>query len=53
MIKEKEDECVFFVDNSELGSNKQTDQKALKYVIKNGRLLDKVGSYSVYEIKNE
>ncbi len=49
-IKKKKN-CVFFVDINELGSNKQTDQEALKYVIKHGSFLEKEGSYYIYEIK--
>ncbi len=51
-IKSKDD-CIFFVDKSEIGSNKQTDQNALKYVIDNGEILEIEGNYSVYEIKNK
>lgn len=49
-IKNKKD-CLFFVDKSELGSNKQTDQEVLKYVINNGEVLEVEGSYYIYEIK--
>jgi len=49
-IKSKTD-CVFFVDKTELGSNKQTDQEAIKYVMKHGKILDKEGKYYVYEFK--
>lgn len=52
IIKNKKD-CVFFVDKNEIGSNKQTDQRVLKYVIDNGNYLEKEGSYYIYEFKND
>ncbi len=50
VIKKKEN-CVFFVDKEEIGSNKQTDQNVLRYVIENGVILEKKGNYLIYEIK--
>ena len=40
--------CVFFLDESEIGLNKQTDQKLLKYVIDNGCIKEEFGNYKVY-----
>ena len=51
MVKSRRN-CVFFVDKSELGSNKQTDQAVLKYVINKGILIEEMGSYSIYEIED-
>lgn len=39
---------VIFLDKNEIGSNKQTDQNVLKYVIKNGTLIDEILSYDIY-----
>lgn len=50
VIKNKKD-CLFFVDKNEFGSNKQTDQEVLKYVIDKGKILEVEGSYYIYEIK--
>lgn len=41
-------EAVFFVDKKEIGSNKQTDQNVLKYVVKNGKKIDETWKYSIY-----
>lgn len=46
-IKNKKD-ALFFVDEKEIGSNKQTDQNALKYVTKNGKKIDESWKYSIY-----
>ena len=46
-IKNSED-SVIFLDNNEIGSNKQTDQKVLEYVVKNGKVIDEVLSYDIY-----
>ena len=46
-IKSREN-VVFFLDEDEIGSGKQTDQRVLKYVIENGKVIDKFGSYKVY-----
>lgn len=40
--------CVFFLDENEIGLNKQTDQKLLKYVINNGCIKEEFGNYKVY-----
>lgn len=40
--------CVFFLDENEIGLNKQTDQKLLKYVIDNGCIKEEFGNYKVY-----
>ena len=46
-IKNKK-KAVFFVDKKEIGSNKQTDQRVLKYAVKNGKQIDKSWKYSIY-----
>lgn len=45
------DNVVFFLDVDEVGDGKQTDQKALKYVIDNGKVIDEVEFYKVYTLK--
>lgn len=40
--------CVFFLDENEIGLNKQTDQNLLKYVIDNGCIKEELGNYKVY-----
>ena len=40
--------CIFFLDENEIGLNKQTDQKLLKYVIDNGCIKEEFGNYKVY-----
>ena len=40
--------CVFFLDEKEIGLTKQTDQKLLKYVINNGCIKEEFGNYKVY-----
>ena len=40
--------CVFFLDESEIGLNKQTDQNLLMYVKKNGCIKEEFGNYKVY-----
>ena len=44
----KNSDAVFFVDESELGTNKQTDQNALKFIIKNGKEIEDLGKYKIY-----
>lgn len=44
---------IFFVDKSELGTKKQTDQRVLKYVIDNAKCVDKVGDYNIYQFGEE
>lgn len=46
-IKSKKN-SIIFLDNNEIGTKKQTDQEVLKYVIKNGKVIDKVLSYDIY-----
>ena len=46
-IKNNKD-AVFFLDKKEIGSNKQTDQNVLKYVVKNGKKIDETWKYSIY-----
>ncbi len=45
--------CIFFLDEDEIGKNKQTDQKLLKYVQKNGCIKEKFGNYKVYMLGDE
>ncbi len=49
LIKNKKN-SLFFVDKNEIGTNKQTDQKVLKYVIDNGTFIEKQGRYYIYEL---
>ena len=44
---------VIFLDNKEIGTNKQTDQNVLKYVIENGKVIDKVLSYDIYVLGDD
>lgn len=44
----KSKNSVIFLDNNEIGTNKQTDQDVLEYVIKNGKVIDDVLSYDIY-----
>lgn len=46
-IKSKKN-SIIFLDNNEIGTNKQTDQEVLEYVVKNGKSIDKVLSYDIY-----
>ena len=48
-LKKKKD-AIFFVDESELSPIKQTDKRAIKYVLKNGDKIDSVGGYDIYVI---
>jgi len=47
------DNVVFFLDEDEIGSGKQTDQRVLKYVVDNGRVIDEFGTYKVYVLKEK
>ena len=42
---------VFFVNPNELGSNKQTDQKLIKYIIDYGVKIEKTLIYDVYKLE--
>ena len=44
----KNDDAIFFVDETELGKNKQTDQAVLEYVMENGHLINEVENYKIY-----
>lgn len=46
-VKEHRD-AIIFLDETEIGTTKQTDQNILKYVIKNGKAIDEVLSYDIY-----
>lgn len=39
---------IFFVDKDELGLGNQTDQKLIKYILKNAHKISKVSFYDVY-----
>ena len=42
----------FFIDGVELVGQRQIDRRAIKYVIKHGKKVDKVGLYDVYILEN-
>ena len=52
-IKELDGEYVFFVNPRELGTKKQTDQKLIRYIMKQGRLIEKTPIYDVYTLEGE
>ncbi len=41
---------VFFVDKEELGIGKQTDQDLIKYILTNGKKIDKIAYYDIYTL---
>lgn len=47
-IKKLNDNYVFFVKRDELSKGKQTDQKLIKYVIKNYKKIDEISYYDIY-----
>ena len=49
-VKELDKDYVFFVKKNELGNGKQTDQNLIKYIIKNGKKIDKVYVYDIYRL---
>ena len=49
-VKELDNDYVFFVKKDELGNGKQTDQNLIKYIIKNGKKIDKVCVYDIYRL---
>ena len=49
-VKSLDSDYVFFVSNDELGKGKQTDQELIKYILKNGILLEKTPLYDVYQL---
>lgn len=49
----KNDDSVIFLDETEIGTNKQTDQNVLKYVVDNGKIIDEVGHYKIYRLGGE
>lgn len=51
-VKEHSD-AIIFLDESEIGTNKQTDQNVLKYVVKNGTIIDEVGKYKIYTLGSD
>lgn len=44
----KNADTIIFLDETEIGTNKQTDQNVLKYVVDNGKVIDEVGHYKIY-----
>lgn len=50
MVKSLDSDYVFFVRNDEVGYGKQTDQKVIKYIIKNGKKIDSVLIYDIYRL---
>ena len=49
-VKSLDKDYVFFVKKSELGIGRQTDQNIVKYIIKNGRKIDKLEMYDIYKL---
>ena len=49
-IKKNKDK-IFFVNKNELKSNKQSMKKAIKYVIENGKRINKIYKYDIYKLK--
>lgn len=50
-IKKKKD-AIFLVDRSELFPTKQTDKKALRYVLEHGKKIHTIRIYDVYVLNN-
>lgn len=46
----KNKNAVFFVDIEEYGPSRQTNQKALKYVLKYGKKIDSMENYKIYTL---
>lgn len=51
-IKKLPKNTRFFIDGVELVGQRQIDRRAIKYVIKHGKKVDKVGLYDVYILEN-
>lgn len=48
-VKDLDKDYVFFVNKNEIGYGKQTDQKLIKYIIKNYKKIDEISSYNIYK----
>lgn len=48
----KEKNAIFLVNIIELNKKRQTNKNIIKYVIKNGKCIDKVNNYDVYVLNN-
>lgn len=51
-IKKLPKNTRFFIDGVELVGQRQIDRRAIKYVIKHGKKVDKVGLYDIYILEN-
>ncbi len=51
-IKKMPKNTRFFIDGVELVGQRQIDRRAIKYVIKHGKKVDKVGLYDIYILEN-
>ena len=51
-IKKLPKNTRFFIDGVELVGHRQIDRRAIKYVIKHGKKVDKVGLYDIYILEN-
>ena len=51
-IKKLPKNTRFFIDGVELLGQRQIDRRAIKYVIKHGKKVDKVGLYDIYVLEN-
>lgn len=49
LIKEKEDNSIFFINKIELTNGSQTNIEALNYVINNAKKIKSIGVYDLYE----
>ena len=49
-VKKLDSSYVFFVSKDEVGYGKQTDQKLIKYILKNGIYLEEGSGYSIYRL---
>ena len=49
-VKSLPKDYVFFVKKDEFGKGKQTDQKLIKYIIKNYKKIDEIYLYDIYRI---
>lgn len=49
-VKSLDKDYVFFVSKDEIGKGKQTDQKLIKYIIKNYEKIDEIYLYDIYRL---
>lgn len=47
----KNKKAIFLVDKKELDKRNQSDFKALKYIVDNGKMIERIGVYSVYVLE--